>query len=125
MSYKTTDQIVTVVFGLLSGLSVQKYNFRKPTSASDTEYVVINALPIDANIMQKCYVNVNYHVKDIGDGMPDQVKLQAGAQAVLSLIQKVTAATYLIDFEGQEIFKEEALKEHFSNLRFSYKNINT
>jgi len=109
----------------LSGLSVQKYNFRKPTSASDTEYVVINALPIDANIMQKCYVNVNYHVKDIGDGMPDQVKLQAGAQAVLSLIQKVTAATYLIDFEGQEIFKEEALKEHFSNLRFSYKNINT
>jgi len=125
MAYKTTDQIISVVFSLLRLLPVNRYSITKPTKAVDTEYIVINSLPINADVMQKCYVNVNYHVKDLANGTPDQTKLQSGAESVLNILSKVSTATYLIDFESQETFREEALKEHFSNLRFSFKNINT
>ena len=79
--------------------------------------------------MQKCYVNVNYHVKDIDGGagvgfIPDSTKLEAGSALVLAALKQVTAASFLIDFESQETIREEGLTEHYSNLRFSFKNIN-
>ena len=129
MSYVTGDYIIAIVYQLLGSLSVAKYLTTAPDSASGkkarpAEYIVINCLPVDANVMQKCYVNVNYHVKDIGPGQKDQVKLEAGSQSVLSILEKVTATSYLIDFERQETFREEQLGEHYSNLRFSFKFIN-
>jgi len=123
MAYRTTGYIIDTVYSLLSGLSVKKYKVTKPTKASDSEYIVINCLPIPANVMQVCIFNVNYHVKDKGDGIPDHEKISAGETAVLAVLEKVTASNYLIDFESQETFREEG--EHFSNLRFSFKYINS
>ena len=122
--YKTSDFAVGLVYGLLSSITKPKYRNTKPTASVAPEYVVINALPINANVMQKCYVNVNYHVKDIAAGTPDITKLEAGSVAVLAILKKVTATAYLIDFEQQETIREEQLGEHYSNLRFSFKNIN-
>lgn len=120
---------MVIVFGLLSSITVPKYLIQKPTvlpgNAVIPEYVVINSLPIDADVMQQCIINVNYHVKDISPGVPDVTKLQAGSAAVLAILKKVSATTYLIDLESQEIIKENAIDEHYSNMRFSYKNINT
>lgn len=124
-NYKTNDQILQTVFGLLAGLPVNKYTLVKPTKNTDSEYIVLNALPINADVMQKCIVNVNYHVKDIADGVPNLARLEAGAQSVLAILRKVSTTTYMIDFEGQELFQEQAQREHFTNLRFSYININT
>jgi len=128
-NYKTTDFIIDIVYSLLGSITKPKYRKTKPSKSTATEYVVINSLPIDANVMQRCYVNVNYHVKDIDGGagvgfIPDDTKLQAGTVLVLSALKKVTTTAYLIDFEGQEIIREEQLQEHYSNLRFSFKNIN-
>ncbi len=127
--YKTTEYIVGIVYGLLSSITVPKYRHTKPTKANDAEYIVINSLPIDANVMQKCYFNINYHVKDIKDpagpsGIADETKLQAGAEVIMAILKSVTSITYLIDFERQEVIREAALEEHYSNLRFSFKNIN-
>ena len=123
-NYKTTDYVVGIVFGLLSTITKPKYLFTKPTISTAPEYIVINSLPIDVNVMQKCYVNVNYHVKDITAGIPDITKITAGTNAVLAILKKVSTTAYLIDFESQEIIREDALGEHYSNLRFSFKNIN-
>jgi hypothetical protein len=125
MNYLTSDQILSTVVGLLSSLTPPKYIITKPTSVTATEYIIINSLPINADVMQKCYFNVNYHVKDLAEGIPDEAKLAAGSQAVLAILKKATGTNYLIDFESQELFSEDNLKEHFSNLRFSYKNINS
>lgn len=125
--YKTTDFIIGLVYGLLNSISVPKYLTSSPDFGAlkihrPNEYVVINSLPINADVMQKCIVNVNYHVADIGPGQIDQAKIESGSTSVLSILKSVTTTAYLIDFESQETFSEEG--EHMSNLRFSFKYIN-
>ena len=122
--FHSTEQIIGTVRMLLGSLTEPKYLLRKPTKAADPAYIVINSLPINADVMQKCIVNVNYHVKDMGLGIPDLAKLKAGTTAILDILQKVTTSGFLMDFESQEIFPETALSEHFSNIRFSVKQIN-
>ena len=128
-SYKTTDFVIDIVYSLLGSITVPKYRKTKPTKSTATEYVVINSLPINAQTLQKCYVNVNYHVKDIDGGtstgfIPDDTKLKAGTALVLAALEKVSTTSYLIDFEGEEIIRESQFNEHYSNLRFSFKQIN-
>lgn len=133
-SFRTTDYVIGVVRSLLGSISVPKYLQTKPTpktgDAPVTEYVVINSLPIGPDILQKCYVNVNYHVRDIAPGIKDATKIEAGSTLVIAALKEVTVAAsgttdaYMIDFERQETIREESLGEHYSNLRFSFKNIN-
>ena len=124
--FVTTDYVINIVYQLLGSISKPKYLKTSPADLSPNvkEYIVINSLPINANVMQKCYVNVNYHVKDIQPGKPDEAKIEAGSQSVITILKEVTAQTYLIDFEGQETIREAERGEHYSNLRFSFKNIN-
>ncbi len=123
-TFKTTDYVIGVVRGLLGSITVPKYLQTKPTAVIAAEYVVINALPINADVMQKCYVNVNYHVKDIAAGVKDTTKIEAGSAAILAILKEVAATSYMIDFESQETIREEALGEHYSSLRFSFRYIN-
>jgi hypothetical protein len=123
--FKTTDYIVGIVRGLLSSITTKKYLFTKPTDTVLSEYIVINALPINADVMQKCYVNVNYHVKDLAQGTPDVTKITSGTTQVMAILKKVSSTSFLIDFESHELMREDALGEHFSNMRFSFKFINS
>ena len=123
-TFKTTDEIIQIVYGLLGSISIKKYMRKKPTSANDAEYIVINCLPIPANVMQIVIFNVNYHTKDLASGVPDISKLTSNGISILNLLQKVTGPNYLIDFESQDTISEEPLGESFTNLRFSFKYIN-
>jgi hypothetical protein len=128
-TFQTTDYIIGIVYTLLGSITKPKYLKTKPSKSTATEYVVINSLPINANVMQKCYVNVNYHVKDKDQGagvgfVPDTAKLETGSALILAALKQVSTTSYLIDFESQETIREESLGEHYSNLRFSFKNIN-
>lgn len=126
--YKTTDYVIGVVRGLLGAINKPKYLTTKPTpKPSDAiipEYIVINSLPITPGPMQKCIVNVNYHVKDIAPGVKDSTKIEAGSNAVIAILNEVLTTTYQIDIESQETFRDEKLGEHFSNIRLSFKLIN-
>jgi hypothetical protein len=129
MSYQTTDFVIDTVFSLLGSITKPKYRKTKPSKSTASEYVVINSLPINSQTLQKCYFNVNYHVKDIDGGtnigfIPDETKLKAGSVLVMTALEKVSMTSYFIDFEGQETIREEQLNEHYSNLRFSFKQIN-
>lgn len=128
IDFKTSDYAIGIVYGLLSSITVPKYRQTKPTpKTSDAvikEYIVINSLPITPGPMQKCIVNVNYHVKDIAPGVKDSTKIEAGSNAVIAILNEVLTTTYQIDIESQETFRDEKLGEHFSNIRLSFKLIN-
>ena len=127
-NFVTTDYIIGIVAGLLTSINVNKYRIEKPPVKVGEiplpEYIVINSLPIPADVMQKVFVNVNYHVADLATGIPDTEKLMAGSVKVLNILQKVTGENYMIDFVSQETHREFALNESFSNMRFSFKYIN-
>lgn len=127
---KTTATAINAVFAnLKAGLEVPIFKYTNPTPKKVDEYVIINSLPISADIMQKCTVNVNYHVKDLSVGIPDIEKLEAGTESVLGLIEEVVNREsefmdILIDYESQEMLRDEPLKEHYSNIRFTVRIIN-
>ncbi len=127
-NYKTTPEIAEIVYGLLDSITVPKFLFTKPPTTKETEYIVINSLPIDAYVMQFCYVNVNYYVNDMNGGagignVPDIAKLKAGAILILDVLEEYNSVQFLIDFESQELIRQND-KEHYMNLRFSFKYIN-
>lgn len=124
---KTTDFAINEVYRLISGSAIETpvYKLTKITKKKDAEYIVLNALPITPGVLQKCYVNVNYHVKDLSPGMADMVKLQDGTSALMTLLENVPAKGIIIDFEMQEYHSESQLEEHYSNIRLSVKIINT
>lgn len=129
---KTTSTAINKVYLVLKGtggLTVPVYKLEKPIlKTPPAEYVVVNSLPISADVMQACTVNINYHVKNLAPGVPAIEKLETGTDAVILLLDKLFdqsgAVEILIDFDSQETIRDEALNEHYSNIRFKVKIIN-
>jgi len=124
---KPTDFAIDEVYRLINGsvITTPVYQQTKPTKKKDAEYIVLNASSISTGVMQKCYVNVNLHVKDLSPGMADMDKLKSGTNALMTLLQDVPAKGIIIEFDGQEYHRESQLEEHYSNIRLSVKIINT
>lgn len=121
---KTSAYAVDQIYPLLSTVSKPKYKDTKPTVKNDAEYIVINCQPITSGEHQKTHVNVNCHVKDIADGVPDRAKLDSLSQSVLNILEKATLTGVLIDYESSELIREENLTEHYMNLKFIVNIIN-
>lgn len=122
---KTTDTAISSVYTLLSGMNKPLYKLEKPAKNVHTEYIVVNSLPINSGVLQKCYVNVNYHVKDLSPGIPNMTLLESATASLMVILTSNSSSGILIDFESQEYIKEESLNEHYSNIKVSVKIINT
>jgi len=124
---KTTDFAIHKVYSIIKSSEMEQEVFKltKQTKKNLSEYIVINALPISDGVLQKCRVNVNYHVKDLLSGVPDMKKLEDGTANLMTLLEDVPATGIIIDFESQEYHSENELGEHYSNIRLSVKIINT
>lgn len=116
---KLSSFVVDQIYQLLSSVSVKKYKDCKKTTDNPDQYIVVNSLPVNGGRVQRCFMNVNCHVKDIAEGVPNRAKLDEMATAILALIEKKTTSTLLIDVDRQELIREEQLGEHYMNLRFS------
>lgn len=123
---KTTDFAIHRVFSLIkeSELTHPVYKLTKPDKKNHLQYIVINALPISEGVLQRCYVNVNYHVRNLTSGMPDLKKLEEGTAALMALLEYVPVTGIIINFESQVYLREDALNEHYSNIRLSVKIVN-
>jgi hypothetical protein len=130
---KTVFTAINKAFSILksvdSGITIPVYKYRKRTKEKPAEYIVINSLPINAELMQQCIVNVNYHVKNIDTGVPDIDKLEAKTELVVDLLNETVdlgeQIDILIDLESQEVISEDApIEEHYSNMRFLVKIVN-
>lgn len=123
---KTTDFAIQRVFSLIkdSEITLPVYKLTKPDKKSHLQYIVINALPISEGVLQRCYVNVNLHVRNLTSGMPDLKKLEEGTAALMDLLEYVPVTGIIINFESQVYLREDALNEHYSNIRLSVKIVN-
>lgn len=126
---KTVDAAINKAYSLLKksgGLSCPVYLYTKPTELNPAEYVVLNALPITGGVMQICRVNVNYHVQDLKDGIPDVAKLESANVKVLQLLESNSDSTNKIyfDLENQQIVRDSDDKNHYSNFRFKVTILN-
>ena len=114
------------VYLLLDSIDMKKYLFKRDTkdTSNDEAFIIINALPMNADVMQRCYVNVNYHCKNIVSGVPDAELMATAFTTIQSLLDGYSDTTCLIDLDRHEIFVEDSLNYSFYNLRFSFKFIN-
>lgn len=124
---RTQDAAINTVFGVLTdenNVTCPVYKYTKPTATTPDEFIVLNALPIDANVMQTVIVNVNYYVKDIGDGLPDIEVLECRTADLMDLLTETEGDLYMIDFVSQEYHRQAQINYHYSNIRLSVKLIN-
>lgn len=132
---KTQDTVINYIYGILAaadGVQVPVYKYTKPTNTTPDEFVVLNALPISAGVMQKVIVNVNYYVRDIdaANGLPDIETMECRNATIMTLMQEVTDVDddgigFHIDFESQEYQRESEINMHYSNIRLNVKLFNT
>ena len=122
---KTTATAINRVYKILSEsvteVEVPIYKHRSPSIRTlPDEYVVVNALPVGKGVLQSCIVNVNWHVKDEGMGMPDIESLEAGQNAVIALLHlnDNNSDSVYIEFESESTIAESEKESHYSNMRF-------
>ena len=123
---KSSYEAVNAVYNVLqdAGLSYSVYKYNRPTKLSDTEYAIINSLDIDAEVLQKVIVNVNYYCKDIAPGIPDSSKLETNSDLLIGLLTEHWDGTAKIDIDTNKIGWDYALNQHYANIRLSVKLLN-
>ena len=114
------------VYLLLDSIDMKKYLFKRDTkdTSNDEQFIIINVLPMNADVMQRCYVNVNYHCKNIVSGVPDAELMAIAFTTINNLLDAYSDSTCMIDLDRHEIFVEDSLNYSFYNLRYSFKFIN-
>ncbi len=108
---------------------IEVFKFERPTNYS-LPYICLNYLPINYGqwVNTTGIVNVNVHVPDFADGMPDTKKLQEIAERVIGLLPKHNSSTedddteliinhhwYNLETDSNCIGDND--KTHFINLR--------
>lgn len=116
----TTFDAINTVYNLLKGLELPVFKYAKP-GGDESEYIVINSLPIAGDVLQRCYVNVNVHVKDIvfpdSTVAPNTLRLEQLADTYSTLLEKNIEDNVHLYFDKQGVEREDALKEHYINIR--------
>jgi hypothetical protein len=123
---KTTDYAIDHVYRLLTGadgVDVPVWKHTKPATDKSNEYIVLNALPINAAVVQFVRVNVNYYAKDT-NGTIDTETLQDATADLMGRLTQVNGAGIYIDFESQQYVREASIGYHFTNIRLFIKIIN-
>jgi len=122
---KLTDYAVQQVVTLLASVAIQKYKYTRPESPAPERFIVINAFCVGTGPMQKFVLNVNCHARNLSGGVIDTLRLNDMAQSVLNIIEDYGSTSLLIDLESMETIPESQFNEHYTNLKFSLKTINT
>lgn len=122
-----TEDAIKVVFGMLRSVTTAPvYKYSRPKDATGT-YFVINALPIDSGVLQQCVVNVNAYCNDVAPGIPDITKLTEMSTLTISTIDEKSDETnkVFLFFQQQNFFEGEEFQNHYSNMRFDAKLLNS
>lgn len=116
----TTFDAIDKVYAILQGNGLEVFKLVKP-DGDETEYIVINSLPISGIILKRCVVNVNVHVKDIqissstSTANTSRLKILAAQFEALLLKNIATDAHIYLESQGTE--QDDALKTHYINFR--------
>jgi len=132
----TTLEILDLIYGELKGSELDiaanggLYKMQSPFD-SNKEDIVINCLPVTNEQIQKATVNVNIYVPDLKvrisgkqQTVPDIERLQFLAAKAVQKLESIYYAGYSIEVSHQGLLKEEAVNQHFVNIRIEFRFIN-
>lgn len=117
---RTNFEAIDHVFKFLKPMGLPTFKMAKP-AGTESEYIVINALPITGSTLMKCYLNVNIHVKDIivkdQPSLPNSKRLGELALIYSEVLEAIIAENMHIYYDRQGIERNETLNEHYVNIR--------
>lgn len=122
----TTLDIVDYTYTILHAAGYGNiYKDAKPDDIVKDEYIVINTLSVNGDMLQECNVNVNYHVKDIDTikRIANRAKLKTGASNLISTLENYYDDDVDFSLSYQVMIKEDKLPEHYINLRFIVRHL--
>lgn len=111
---------------LKGAISGDVYKGSRPLN-SESEDVTINSLPITADQLQKCIVNVNVFVPDLtvntGAGEtrePDFARLEVLEGIALSSLKEYQSLTHSFYVQQSTLFKDNESNSHYINIRVEF-----
>lgn len=125
-----TQLATSDLVGTTNNITGSIYKLTRPMD-STKEDIVINCLPVTGDLLQMATVNVNIYVPDfhatvdsVQQYFPDLARLDTLAAKAITAVDNTNTAGYFFWVASQTIFVEEAIHQHFINLRVEFKNIN-
>lgn len=119
-----------MIIGTTNSISGGLYKLVRPMDASK-EDIVINCLPVTNDLLQLATVNVNIYVPDlhasvggIQQHLPDLARLDELAAMAITSLKDVNTPGYYFYVASQVVYNEEAIHQHFVNIRIEFRNIN-
>lgn len=126
---KSTSEIIDYLYthinvsDVRAAISGKVYKMRRPVNSSKAD-IVIGCLPTNNLQPQTAVANINIYVPNLSvkvDGVqdisqPDQAKLRTLTTLVMGKIQD-NWPTYGLAIESQNIFADDDIKQHYSNIR--------
>lgn len=133
----TTLDIIDVLYQRLNITAIRTqitggvFKQSRPLNSGNSD-IVISCLPVTGDQMQSAVANVNIHVPNPtiningkqDDTQPDFGMLRFLTQLVIGYLKDDSTEDYYFDVQQQNIFSEDSIKEHYSNIRVNFFNIN-
>jgi len=108
--------------GIISG---SVYKLQRPTD-SKLEDIVVNAITIDSELVQTGVANLNIHVPDLVNGMPNTARIEQLESIAKGIILKGWGSNYTFFIENQQTIQDQdAADNWFINFRIRFKFHNT
>lgn len=119
---------------LTSAITGRVYKWKRPLNSNLID-VVINCLPTNNLQLQTAVANVNIHVPNLSVTLPgglvdntqaDIPTLRSLTSLVISILKErwFPEDEYWFDVQQQNIFSEDGINEHYSNIRVNFYSIN-
>ncbi len=116
--------------GTTNSITGSIYKLTRPVD-SVKEDIVINCLPVTNNLLQLATVNVNIYVPDFHatvsgtqQYLPDLARLDTLAAMAITALDNINMPGYYFYVASQVVYNEEAIHQHFINIRIEFRNIN-
>lgn len=127
---KSVIDISTDLYNALSVNSVKSlisggiYKDQRPSN-STSEDVIINVITTDNELIQTAICNVNIHMPNLANELPNHTRFKAIIGVVGPILDQGNAAMYTWYTENQNFFRDLPTGEWLYNFRIRFRNHNT
>jgi len=105
-------------------ISGKVYKDERPAD-SLLEDIVINAVTGDMEMIQRSVLNVNAHVPNLSNKMPNNARLKVITNVLSAILTEGYGTNFNYWIENANKFKEVESNSYFMNFRIRYKKHNT
>lgn len=122
---RTTFEAIQRVYDLVKTGPLPAFKLNK--MGAHAEYAVVNASPMSGVELKRCHVNVNIHVADIknqdGTTVANTKRLEELSTHYAAMLEEIYTDDMALYYVSQGVEREDALKEHYANIKLMCKLI--